>query len=247
MRYLVLTDIHANLDALEAVLQEASGRGYDHVLVLGDLVGYGAEPNAVIDRVIALEPLVIVRGNHDKVACGIEDADGFNVVAQRAVSWTLANLSPEHREWLAALPRGPEIVDPLLEVCHGSPFDEDAYIFSELDALRALRASHRPLCLFGHTHFPAIYRLSDTRFDVSLEATETPVEILIEEGWKYLVNPGSVGQPRDGDPRAAYALFDDAVRTLSLYRVTYALKQAQEKVIRAGLPEALALRLAAGR
>ncbi len=247
MRYLVLTDIHANLDALEAVLQDSSERRYDRVVVLGDLVGYGAEPNAVIDRVIALEPLVVVRGNHDKVAAGIEDADDFNAVAQRAVSWTLANLSPEHREWLAALPRGPEMVDPLLEVCHGSPFDEDAYIFSELDALRALRASHRQLCLFGHTHFPAIYRLSDTRFDVSMEATHTPVEIPIEAGWKYLVNPGSVGQPRDGDPRAAYAIFDEAALTLSLYRVAYALQQAQDKVIRAGLPEALALRLAAGR
>ncbi len=247
MRYLVLTDIHANLDALDAVLRDASRSGYDEVLVLGDLVGYGAEPNAVIDRVIALEPRVIVRGNHDKVASGIEDADDFNAVAQRAVSWTLANLSPDHRDWLAALPRGPELVDPLVEVCHGSPFDEDAYIFSELDALRALRASHRPLCLFGHTHFPAIYRLSDGRFDVSMEATQTPAEIPIEEGWKYLVNPGSVGQPRDGDPRAAYAIVDESERTLSLYRVAYPLEDAQEKVIRAGLPEALALRLAAGR
>ncbi len=247
MRYLVLTDIHANLDALDAVLKDAGRFGYDHILVLGDLVGYGAEPNGVIDRVIALEPLVIVRGNHDKVASGIEDADDFNAVAQRAVSWTLANLSPEHREWLAALPRGPELVDPLVEVCHGSPFDEDAYIFSELDALRALRASHRPVCLFGHTHFPAIYRLSDSRFDVSMEPTETPADIVLEEGWKYLMNPGSVGQPRDGDPRAAYAIVDETARKVTLYRVAYPLEEAQEKVIRAGLPEALALRLAAGR
>jgi hypothetical protein len=139
MRYLVLTDIHANLEALDACLRDAKARGYQKTLVLGDLVGYGADPNAVIDRVQALEPAAIVRGNHDKVACGLELADGFNAVAKSAAHWTFDALTANHRAWLAALPAGPRTVDDVVEICHGSPFDEDAYIFDELDALRALK------------------------------------------------------------------------------------------------------------
>ena len=128
--------------------------------MLGDLVGYCADPNAVVERVQALAPAAIVRGNHDKVACGLEQADGFNAVAKRAAHWTHDTLTPANRAWLAALPRGPVIVDELVEICHGSPFDEDAYIFDELDAVRALKTSQRPLCLFGHTHWPVTFELT---------------------------------------------------------------------------------------
>src|SRR5438270_6128106 len=124
MRYLVLTDIHANLEALDACLADARARGYDQALVLGDLVGYGADPNAVIERMEALQPTAIVRGNHDKVACGLEQPEGFNVVAKSAAVWTFETLTPENREWLAALPQGPHDVDALIQICHGSPFDE---------------------------------------------------------------------------------------------------------------------------
>ena len=140
MRYLVLTDIHANLEALEACLADASARQYDKTLVLGDLVGYGPDPNAVVDRLRDLTPVAIVRGNHDKVACGLERAEGFNTVAKNAARWTFEVLSAEHRAWLAALPCGPQNVNELVEICHGSPFDEDAYLFDELDAARALKA-----------------------------------------------------------------------------------------------------------
>ena len=133
--------------------------------MLGDLVGYGGDPNAVVERVQALKPAAIVRGNHDKVACGLEQAEGFNAVAKSAAKWTLDVLTPEHREWLAALPEGPIDVDDVVEICHGSPFDEDAYIFDELDAVRALKVSNRPLCLFGHTHYPVTFELSDDSFD----------------------------------------------------------------------------------
>ena len=163
MRYLVLTDIHANLEALDACLADAKPRTYDHTLILGDLVGYGADPNAVIERVRSLQPFAMVRGNHDKVACGLEPADGFNSVAKNAVRWTLEALTPEHRTWLAQLPQGPNEVNDLVQICHGSPFDEDAYLFDELDAARALRASARPLCLFGHTHCPAAVRALERR------------------------------------------------------------------------------------
>ena len=245
MRYLVLTDIHANLEALDACLADAEEHKYDHTLILGDLVGYGADPNAVIERVRALNPLAMVRGNHDKVACGLEPADGFNSVARNAVRWTLETLTPEHRAWLAQLPEGPHDVNDLLQICHGSPFDEDAYLFDELDAARALRASSRPLCLFGHTHCPASFELSLDGLDSAEPSAET--RVLLVDGSKHLVNPGAVGQPRDGDPRAAYAIADDEARQVDLFRVRYAVGDAQAKIIKAGLPDVLAQRLAVGR
>ena len=245
-RYLVLSDIHANLEALDACLEDASARGYDEALVLGDLVGYGADPNAVIDRVRRIEPTAIVRGNHDKVACGLDQAEGFNVVARNAAMWTLEALIPEYRAWLAGLPQGPHVVDDLIEICHGSPFDEDAYIFDEVDAVRALKVSTRPLCLFGHTHYPVTFELSAGNFD-TVAATASETHLYLKLDTKYLLNPGAVGQPRDGDPRAAYAIVDRAKRSVELVRVTYAVEEAQAKVIRAGLPEVLAQRLAVGR
>src|SRR5579884_2329230 len=197
MRYLVLTDIHANLEALDAVIADARRRGFDKTLVLGDLVGYGADPNAVIERIRSLKPAAIVRGNHDKVACGLEQADGFNAVAKSAARWTLDVLIPEYREWLAALPGGPIDVDDTVQICHGSPFDEDAYIFDELDALRALKIASRPLCLFGHTHYPVTFELSAESFDSIGPSAAGESVLALVPGTKYLMNPGSVGQPRD--------------------------------------------------
>jgi diadenosine tetraphosphatase ApaH/serine/threonine PP2A family protein phosphatase len=247
MRYLVLTDIHANLEALETCLGEAGERRYEQTLVLGDLVGYGADPNAVIARVQGLQPAAIVRGNHDKVACGLEQAEGFNSVAKSAARWTLDVLTPSNREWLAALPEGPVIVDDVVEICHGSPFDEDAYIFDELDAVRALKVSTRPLCLFGHTHYPITFELSAESFDSVGASAAEEAKIQMREGCKYLINPGSVGQPRDGDPRAAYAIVDTAARCVELYRARYRVDEAQSKIVDAGLPEVLAQRLSVGR
>jgi len=247
MRYLVLTDIHANLEALEACLGDAQARRYDRTLVLGDLVGYGADPNAVVDSVQRLNPQAIVRGNHDKVACGLEAADGFNTVARSAARWTLDALTDDHRTWLAELPRGPIRVDDLVEICHGSPFDEDAYIFDELDAARALKTSSRPLCLFGHTHYPAVFELANDGLDSVGPTDADESSLTLTEGSKYLVNPGSVGQPRDGDPRAAYAIVDESTRRVELFRVKYAVNDARTKIVKAGLPEVLAQRLSVGR
>jgi diadenosine tetraphosphatase ApaH/serine/threonine PP2A family protein phosphatase len=247
MRYLILTDIHGNLEALNACIEDASARGYDRALVLGDLVGYGGDPNEVIERVRSLNPLAIVRGNHDKVACGLEPADGFNAVAKSAVRWTYETLTVEHREWLAALPKGPHAVSDFLEICHGSPFDEDAYIFDELDAARALKESAHPLCLFGHTHFPAIFELSAEGLDMARPIGIGQVEFPLQDEAKYLINPGAVGQPRDGDPRAAYAIVDENIRRIDLFRLNYAIDAAQARIITAGLPEVLAQRLAVGR
>ena len=251
MRYLVLTDIHANLEALDACLTHARAQTYDEALVLGDLVGYGADPNAVVERIQALAPLAIVRGNHDKVACGLEQPEGFNTVAKSAARWSLDALSRTHREWLAGLPRGPVLVDELVEICHGSPFDEDAYVFDELDALRALKSSSRAVCLFGHTHYPIAFELLDgaldSPFNNAVEPDAAEIHVPLRDEATYLVNPGSVGQPRDGDPRAAYAIVDVGRKRLEFFRVTYAVDVAQAKVMRAGLPEVLAQRLGVGR
>ena len=244
LRYLVISDVHANLEALEAVLA-AAGR-YDHALVLGDLVGYGADPNAVIDRVRALPAATFIRGNHDKVGAGLENTDGFNYLARHAINWTTNTLTPERRQWLAALQQGPVIIDELVEICHGAPFDEDVYIFDDLDAMRALRVARRPLCLFGHTHVVAGYHVTKEMRSVG-GIHDAEIHIPADEGSRFLVNCGAVGQPRDGDPRAAYGMLDTASRTLSLARVEYDLAGAQAKIIAAGLPDVLAQRLAVGR
>jgi predicted phosphodiesterase len=165
VRYLILSDIHANIDALEAVLAAAPPATWDRALVLGDLVGYGAEPNAVIERTLALDPLMVIRGNHDKAASGVEDGSSFNYVARLSAQWTFQALTPEYREYLRTLPQGPATVDDTVEICHGAPFDEDHYIFDSDDASRALDAASRPLCLFGHTHLPVVFRRHPALFD----------------------------------------------------------------------------------
>jgi diadenosine tetraphosphatase ApaH/serine/threonine PP2A family protein phosphatase len=211
-------------------------------------VGYGADPNAVVERVLELSPQAIVRGNHDKVASGLENADGFNAVARAAAAWTLDVLTDQHRDWLARLPEGPIIVDEFLEICHGAPFDEDFYLFDQADALRALRSSARPLCMFGHTHHPATFELADGIFSSDLPtARRDTAQLRLRADAQYLVNPGAVGQPRDGDPRAAYAVVDTVAHTVDLVRVEYQIGVAQTKIVQAGLPEVLARRLSVGR
>jgi diadenosine tetraphosphatase ApaH/serine/threonine PP2A family protein phosphatase len=247
MRYLVLTDIHANLEALDTCLADAAARGYDQTLVLGDLVGYGPDPNLVIERIKGLNPVAMIRGNHDKVACGLEQPDGFNAVARRAALWTFDVLTPANKTWLSALPRGPVIVDDVVQICHGSPVDEDAYLFDELDAVRALKTSQRPLCLFGHTHYPITFALTDGRVDTIGGAISLDGPLMLQEGAKYLMNPGAVGQPRDGDPRAAYAIADTTAKRVDLFRLNYPIETTQAKVTKAGLPDVLAQRLAVGR
>jgi diadenosine tetraphosphatase ApaH/serine/threonine PP2A family protein phosphatase len=244
MKYLVVSDIHANLEALEATL--AGAAPHDAVLVLGDLVGYGADPNAVIDRIRQLGNTTIIRGNHDKVGAGVEDVEAFNHLAKQAIQWTASELTAANRTWLAALPAGPVNIDAVVQICHGSPFDEDVYIFDDLDARRALLVTERQLCLFGHTHVPAVYR-----FDQDLRPIGPPrgesFRLTLEPGVRFLVNCGAVGQPRDGDPRAAFGMLDTDLRALTVMRVPYDVGKAQAKIIAAGLPEVLAQRLAIGR
>jgi diadenosine tetraphosphatase ApaH/serine/threonine PP2A family protein phosphatase len=247
MRYLVLSDIHGNLEAFEAVTGASAGAHCDRVLVLGDLVGYGADPNAIVDRVRAMRDAVVIRGNHDKVAAGVETMEGFNHMARLAIAWTAAALTEENRAYLAELPSGPVDVDAMVEICHGTPFDEDVYVFDDLDALRSIRTSRRPVCLYGHTHVPAAFQLHGDELQLIGPPRGDKFRISLDEDGRYLVNCGSVGQPRDGDPRAAYALLDTDARTLTVFRVDYDLATAQSKIVGAGLPDVLAQRLGMGR
>jgi diadenosine tetraphosphatase ApaH/serine/threonine PP2A family protein phosphatase len=247
MRYLVLSDIHANLEAFEAVLRASASARCDRVLLLGDLVGYGADPNAVVDRVRGFIDAVVIRGNHDKVAAGVESMEGFNHMARLAIAWTAAALTDDNREYLAALPAGPVAVDRMVEICHGTPFDEDVYVFDDLDALRSIRTSRCPVCLYGHTHVPAAFQLHGDELQLIGPPRGDRFRLSLDEEGRYLVNCGSVGQPRDGDPRAAYAVVDTDARTLTVFRVDYDVATAQGKILSAGLPEVLAQRLGMGR
>jgi diadenosine tetraphosphatase ApaH/serine/threonine PP2A family protein phosphatase len=248
MRYLIFSDLHANLDAFEAVL--AAAPPADRIVILGDIVGYGAEPNAVIDRVRALEPFRIIRGNHDKVASGLEMPDSFNPAALQSAAWTYDKLTPDNRAWLYAIPPGPAEIDETIEICHGSPEDEDEYLFSAADAGRVFPSVTRPVCFFGHTHVAVSYSTCVNFKEVELREPDqdgTSTVIGIKARRHYLINPGAIGQPRDGDPRAAFGYFDTTTQSVELRRVPYDVARAQQRIRAAGLPDVLARRLGLGR
>jgi diadenosine tetraphosphatase ApaH/serine/threonine PP2A family protein phosphatase len=251
LRILLLSDIHANLEALEACLLAAPP--YDFVANLGDVVGYGASPNEVADRARALGT-IFVRGNHDKAATGLLELDDFNPLAAAAAIWTRDQLTPEHHEWLRALPQGPISLDgfPDVHLVHGSPADEDTYVVSLGDALVPLLAENTPLTFFGHTHLQGGFFANGNSADGFRPEYRTvgqseSVALQLKPATRYMINPGSVGQPRDGDWRAAFALFDTEARVIHFHRTPYNLKSAQDRIFEANLPPRLATRLAAGR
>jgi predicted phosphodiesterase len=251
LRILLLSDIHANLEALEACLQAAPS--YDGVANLGDLVGYGASPNEVVDRAQELGN-IFVRGNHDKAATGLLALDDFNPLAAAAAIWTREQLTPEHHQWLHDLPQGPLPLKsfPHAQLVHGSPVDEDAYVVTLGDALAPLLASTSALTFFGHTHLQGGFFANGDSADGfrpeyrTVGQAET-VALQVKPATRYMINPGSVGQPRDGDWRAAFALFDTEAQVVHFHRTPYNLKAAQDRIFAAGLPPRLATRLAVGR
>jgi predicted phosphodiesterase len=246
MKYLILTDIHGNAEALEAVLGDTAGDSIDSVLVLGDLVGYGAGPNEVIERILGLQqPTVVIRGNHDKVVTTPLQDSHFNAVARQAVRWTGDRLTEDNLDYLRQLPRGPIEITPGLFVCHGSPLDEDEYVISLEDAAHVFSAHEGLLTFFGHTHIPCCFSAHEGRLS-SLGLEGDGVTLQLEPGARYLANPGSVGQPRDRDPRAAYFIYDSTKAQIDWRRCEYALEDAQRRILEAGLPEVLAHRLAIG-
>jgi len=240
MKYAVLGDVHANIEALEAVLADADHRGAERYISTGDIVGYNASPLECMDRLAALGAGT-VQGNHDHYTAGNQNLDYFNPVAADAIRWTQHQLDAEHRQRLAALPMTQQAAD--FTVVHSSldAPEEWKYIFSPEEAAPSLLLQQTPLCFLGHTHRPVAFRMQGERIGCN------PYETLkLKPGWKYLINAGSVGQPRDRDPRAAYVIYDDQKQTVSLHRVEYDIPAAQAKIRAAGLPEMDALRLAAG-
>ena len=253
MRFLVLADIHANLEALQAVLERARGQ-FDQVICCGDLVGYGPDPNQAIEAVRQLGPAVVVRGNHDKAAVGLTDLSWFNPLARSAALWTQAQLSEESRRYLQAMPRGP-VEGNGFTVAHGSLLDEDQYLLEPEDALQSLSLASHGRTFFGHTHVQGGFArctnqragLLNLNLTLRLElAFSGESRLALEPENRYLINPGSVGQPRDDDPRAAFAVYDQERALVSYLRVEYPVERTQQKMREVGLPPYLADRLSQG-
>ena len=245
MRYLIFTDIHGNMEAFLAFLKFAKKHKIDHYIFLGDLVGYGASPNEIIQRIRILKPISVIRGNHDKAVCDIDNVQTFNPIAASAIHWTRQEISKKNSNYLCRLKMGPLIINDEISICHGAPFDEDHYIFGEFDAAEAFLHTTTPICFFGHTHFPFVYTEKE-HFVEGTFLTGNMNEIKIEKGTKYLINPGSIGQPRDRNPKAACAIYDSKSKKVKFYRLEYDISAAQKKIIDANLPPALAERLGVG-
>jgi predicted phosphodiesterase len=242
LRYLVISDIHANWEALEAVLEAAKGQ-YERILCCGDLIGYGADPNAVVawtrDNCHA-----VIRGNHDKAGVNLAELEWFNPVAQTATIWTHSALTPENMEYVAGLQAGPLAVEDFT-IVHGSPLNEDEYLINLPEAEEAFAYQQSPLVFFGHTHVQGGFeqRRKTRRIEPSVKLSL----LELETGSAYLINPGSVGQPRDENAEAAFVIFDSAEQTVTYHRTPYDIEKAQTKIRSAGLPRVLADRLAFGR
>jgi len=251
MRVLIISDIHANIYAFNACRQVFPA--YDVVWNLGDLVGYGANPNEVI---VASREIgsFFVRGNHDKACSGASDLEGFNPIAALAALWTQKSLTPGNLEWLKALPKGPvKPESPANVLCvHGSPLDEDEYVINVHDAAEPLMHPFAAITFFGHTHIQGGFVAKNGGMHALRPAFGDPkapqkIEFRLEPDATYMINPGSIGQPRDGDPRAGFAVFDSDAGLVTLHRVPYDIAAAQKDIRDANLPARLADRLSEGR
>ena len=248
MRLLLISDIHANIEALEAALNAAPE--HDEVIDLGDVVGYGASPNEVVDCVRGLKKAQHVRGNHDKACAGVMSTEQFNPIAAIAAYWTRDMLSPGNRKWLANMPPGPVQHDGLSDIqfVHGSPLDEDDYLITPVDAAFAAPEINTRITFFGHTHVQGGFVLHAAGAEaIRPRIQQAPEKLDLKQDARYLINPGSVGQPRDGDARAAFAVYDTEAHVVEFHRVQYDIAGAQKRILDAQLPERLATRLKDGR
>ncbi len=240
MRIALFGDIHANLEALEAVLQDAAEQGCTEHVCMGDIVGYNADPAACLERV-RTSSWPVVKGNHDEDASGEHSLESMNPVAAAALEWTRDQLSLEQRDWLRTLRMVRQVED--FTVVHSTLDQPQAwnYVTNKFDAMSNFSYQFTNLCFHGHTHVPRIFVRDSRVSEVEAES------FVIEPGTKYFVNTGSVGQPRDGDWRACYVIYDLSTSTVSFRRVEYDIATTQQKIRDAGLPEVLAERIAEGR
>ena len=246
----VISDIHANREALDAVLSNIDGLGIETIYCLGDLVGYNADPDACVETVVS-RAAEVIRGNHDKAVAGFLNLDWFNSAARAAVQWTRATVRPDTLEAIRRLREGPRAAgEGEILLCHGTPYDEDAYLMDANSVDESFRTleSHYPavrFCFLGHTHIPTvIVRKRGTARPRVIEWRET---VELDPAAVFLINPGSVGQPRDGIPLASFGILDSGRMVYRNIRVRYALQETQRKILHAGLPSSLAHRLGEGR
>jgi len=248
MRYLIISDLHANVEALQAVRAATEG-DYSEIICCGDLVGYGPDPDPVVDWVRA-NVKTVVRGNHDRVCSGIESPDQFNETARQAAYWTRANMSGENISYLRELPLGPLTVADRFDMLHGSPRDEDEYVTTAWEAEESFRLLVHQITFFGHTHLQGGFLrgslgLAET---MPMRVTKTKSRRVwqLRSDETYFLNPGSVGQPRDGDARAAFVIYD-TTGFVEFGRTPYDMEPTITKMRRARLPDFLARRLTIGR
>jgi diadenosine tetraphosphatase ApaH/serine/threonine PP2A family protein phosphatase len=241
VKYVIVSDIHANLEALEAVRKEIDSMSPDKVLCLGDLVGYGASPNECVEAAGSISD-VTVAGNHDFGAVGRTDIAYFNMYAREAILWTAKALKEENLDFLSGRPLT-EVVGDKIRIVHATPREPERwnYIFSHEQALEEFAAFEEQVCFIGHSHQPMIYELMDSE---TLIVNNDRVHV--RDGRRYLVNVGSVGQPRDGNPKAALCVFDLAEGEITIRRVEYDVEGAKKRIVDAGLPVVLANRLSWG-
>jgi predicted phosphodiesterase len=241
--YLILSDLHANREALEAVIGDAAGR-FDRIVCLGDLVGYGADPNHVVEWVRS-NAHAVIRGNHDKVCVDSETIDEYNPAARASAQWTQAVLTAESTAFLRNLARGPLRINGF-DLVHGSPVDEDDYLISPGDIVPLRDMLDSRITFFGHTHVQGGFLIARGGIRRILPGWAIDDVLALGPDHYYMINPGSVGQPRDMDPRAAYAIYTPEDRTVEFRRVRYDISQAAQKILDAGLPSGLAARLYEG-
>jgi predicted phosphodiesterase len=240
LRFAILSDIHANLEAFDAVLDDAAEQRCSHYVCLGDIVGYNADPHECVERVRAMD-CPVVKGNHDEQATMVESSRDFNELAESAIRWTRDHVTEEDKTWLRDLRLQRQVRDfTIVHATLDTPA-QWAYVFNNLDAAASFTYQHTPVCFFGHTHVPMAFIRDEGVRRVKID------QLHIETSKKYFINAGSVGQPRDADWRAAYCVYDIENNVVELRRVRYELAAAQKKILNAGLPPLLAERLALGR
>jgi predicted phosphodiesterase len=242
MQILVISDIHANYTALEAVLNDAGM--VDETWCLGDLVGYGPDPNAVVEQVRELPHLTCVLGNHDVAVVGKMPFEAFNGDARRSLDWTERVLTADNMDFMRALPNQAKVRGDVT-MAHGSPRDPTwEYVLNTLAARLNFDHFDTPYCFIGHSHVQGMFQFNEKNDRVTLEPTKTGKTLLLTP--RAILNPGSVGQPRDRDPRAAYAMYDSKAHTWEARRVKYNVAEVQQRIREAGLPEKHAIRLNEG-